>query len=147
MKEKNFYSLPTLFSNDYDPSKGWIVHYSYRDPFNGNMRRFRIKRGLDKSIAAEERKKTANSIIKKLTRQLQNGFNPFDEYFQPIKGIASKMVNSEHTWKKYLADFIVIKKQRDWKKTAYPHTNRKSENFYHTSNQSGWRGITQACSQ
>lgn len=129
MKEKKIYSLPKLSSNEFSPLRDWYVSYYYRNPFSGSMQRFRISKGLDKRVSVHLRKKRANKIIEDLTTQLKSGFSPFDEYFQPVKGPTQEMVNSPHTWKKYLLEFLIIKKTEGLKEDTIKAYSYKVKKF------------------
>lgn len=69
--------LPHLVDNGGDLSKDWFVEYSVRDPYTGNMKRFREYSGFKKLKSAEERYELANTIIAKLRTKMEEGWSPF----------------------------------------------------------------------
>ena len=77
-RKKTVVVLPHLADADGDLSKDWYVEYSMRNPFTGQMKRFREYAGFKKLKTAEERYELAKNVINELTRRMKSGWTPFD---------------------------------------------------------------------
>ncbi|MEG1556504.1 MAG: site-specific integrase, partial [Bacteroidales bacterium] len=129
MGQKKIYSTPKLFDAESDPTKDWYVYYSYRNPFTGRMKRFRVKKGLDKHTLISDRIRNAKRIIKELTDDLDSGFNPFNNYVQPVNCYASSLVHSEENWENCLNDFVLLKKSEGLEEDSLKAYNSKIKKF------------------
>lgn len=77
MKRKKIAILPEINNCGGDLSKKWFVYYSYRDPRNGKMKRFKEYKGLHRHKSYEERMQAAIQLKDKLSQKLRNGWSPF----------------------------------------------------------------------
>lgn len=72
IKEIIGYSYPKLYTG-----KEWYIGFNAFDPASGNMRRKKIKLNHIEKIT--ERRKFASGLIYRLSKQLENGWNPWIE--------------------------------------------------------------------
>lgn len=79
MKRNKICILPAIDNCNGDISKKWFVFFSYRDPRNGKMKRFKIYTGLHKFKTIPERTAAANKLCQQYRERLANGFNPFTD--------------------------------------------------------------------
>lgn len=77
MKRKKIAILPEINNCSGDLSKKWFIYFSYRDPRNDKMKRFKVYEGLHKIKTFEDRTKAAEDLKYQLSIKLKNGWNPF----------------------------------------------------------------------
>lgn len=70
--------LPHLVDSDGDLTKDWYVEYSMRNPYTGQMKRFREYAGFKKLKTAEERYALAENVVNGLISRLKSGWTPFE---------------------------------------------------------------------
>ncbi|TLX73679.1 site-specific integrase [Labilibacter sediminis] len=78
MKRRKLVILPRLYDANGDVSKSWFVHYSYRNPKTGKMKRFRVYGELNNLKTPLARNNAANKIIEEFTTKIKRGWTPFD---------------------------------------------------------------------
>lgn len=71
--------LPKLYDANGDIRKPWFVFYSFRNPANAKMERFKVFEGLKTLKTKKERYAKAEILINDLTFRLKQGWNPFGE--------------------------------------------------------------------
>lgn len=69
--------LPQLFDYNGDPAKQWFVVYSYRNPANGKMQRFRLYEGFTRCHTKKAKYAHAQEVIAEYTNLLKTGWSPF----------------------------------------------------------------------
>lgn len=118
-RKKTVVVLPHLVDADGDLTKDWYVEYSMRNPFTGQMKRFREYAGFKKMKTAEERYELAKNVINELTRRMESGWTPFDRVKTTYEdNIAMETITKR--WgtsregmvniRMYLSEFLGIKK-------------------------------------
>lgn len=81
MRTKQLISYPTLNDKNGDPKKDWYVEYSFRLPGDDQLHRYRICRGLRRTVPTDQRYTVAAEIIRDRTEYLKSGIyldNPDD---------------------------------------------------------------------
>lgn len=71
--------LPKLYDANGDIRKKWFVFFSYRNPTDNRMTRFRIFEGFGTIFTKKERYAHAEKVISDYTNKLNQGWNPFAE--------------------------------------------------------------------
>jgi integrase len=77
MKRNKVAILPQVNTCGGDLEKKWFVYFSYKDPRNGEMKRFKIYEGLHKIKEFKKRQAAAEKLCADLTEKIRNGWNPF----------------------------------------------------------------------
>ncbi len=116
MKRKKIAILPEVNNCGGDLSKKWFVYYSYRDPRNDKMKRFKAYQGLHKIKDFEGRAEAAERLKEDYAAKLKNGWNPFmdDEtaiyedqlQYNGVARIFGKMKAANKTVRYYSSQFI-----------------------------------------
>lgn len=73
MRTKQLISYPTLNDKNGDPTKDWYVEYSFRLPGDDQLHRYRICRGLRRTVPIDQRYTIAAEIIRDRTEYLKTG--------------------------------------------------------------------------
>lgn len=71
--------LPKLYDANGNIRKKWFVYFSYRNPADNKMTRFRIFEGFGTLYTKKERYAHADMLLMKYTQMLESGWNPFEE--------------------------------------------------------------------
>jgi len=71
--------LPKLYDGNGDIRKKWFVYFSYRNPRDNKMTRFRIFEGFGTLFTKKERYAHSQKMIREYTERLNHGWNPFVE--------------------------------------------------------------------
>ena len=71
--------LPKLYDGCGNIRKKWFVYFSYRNPADNRMTRFRVFEGFGTIFTKKERYAHAEVMIEKYTAKLNQGWNPFEE--------------------------------------------------------------------
>lgn len=77
MKRNKIAILPQINNCGGDICKKWFVYFSYKDPRNDHMKRFKNYEGLHKIKDFKLRTNAAQKLCEQITLKLQNGWNPF----------------------------------------------------------------------
>ena len=77
MERKKIVILPQLYNYGGDITKKWFVFYSYRDPRNNKMKRFKVYGKLHVIKEYNLRIQAAENLRVELTQKLKSGWNPF----------------------------------------------------------------------
>lgn len=77
MKRQKICILPKLNDCGGDMGKKWFVFYSYRNPANNKMYRFRVYDGFTECKSKKAKHAHARKLIDDYTNRLKNGWNPF----------------------------------------------------------------------
>lgn len=77
MKRKKVCILPEVNNCGGDISKKWFIYFSYRDPRNDKMKRFKVYEGLHKIKDFNKRTEAAERLADEYRVNLKNGWNPF----------------------------------------------------------------------
>ena len=77
MKRNKIAILPQVNTCGEDIEKKWFVYFSYKDPRNGEMKRFKIYAGLHKIKEFNKRQAAAEKLCADFTEKIRNGWNPF----------------------------------------------------------------------
>jgi integrase len=119
MKRKKIAILPEINNCSGDLSKKWFIYFSYRDPRNDKMQRFKVYEGLHKIKDFEERTEAAEELKQEYKSKLKNGWNPFSDcekviyedqlQYNHIAQVFGKMRASNKTFRVYASKFIDIK--------------------------------------
>lgn len=118
-RKKAVVVLPHLVDAGGDINKNWFVEYSLRDPYTGEMKRFREYSGFSKLYSSEERYKHAERIIQDLSGKIASGWSPFSQqkstYVDNIlmNNVAQRWGNERNgvvNIRKHLSDFLELKK-------------------------------------
>lgn len=73
--------LPKLYDANGDIKKKWFIYFSYRNPADNVMTRFKIFDGFGKLYTKKARYAHADKLLKDYTDRLNQGWNPFaDDY-------------------------------------------------------------------
>jgi len=84
MSRQKICILPKLNDCGGDPKKQWFVFFSYRNPANNKMTRFRLYDGFTKCPTKKAKYEHAEKVIQDYTTRLQNGWNPFEDDLKAI---------------------------------------------------------------
>ena len=116
MKRKKIAILPEVNNCGGDLQKKWFVYYSYRDPRNDKMKRFKTYEGLHKIKDIKGRTTAAERLKEAYAVKLRNGWNPFldDEksiyedqlQYNNVARIYGKMRTANKTVRYYSSKFI-----------------------------------------
>lgn len=77
MKRNKIAILPRSNNCGGDLSKKWFVYYSYKDPRNGQMKRFKTYEGLHKIKDFQKRTDASEKLCADILYKIKNGWNPF----------------------------------------------------------------------
>jgi len=120
MKRKKIAILPEINNCREDLSKKWFIYFSYRDPRNDKMKRFKVYEGLHKIKDFAGRTEAAERLKAEYAAKLKNGWNPFldDEsaiyedqlQYQNVARIYGKLKMANKTVSYYSSKFIARKK-------------------------------------
>lgn len=77
MRRKKIVILPEINNCGGDLDKKWFIFYSYRDPRNDKMKRFKEYEGLHKIKNFKERTEAAEKLRDSYSDKLKTGWNPF----------------------------------------------------------------------
>lgn len=111
--------LPHLVDAGGDMSKDWYVEYSMRDPYTGQMRRFREYAGFKEMTSATERYALGERMVEAIRQKLAGGWTPFQSIATTyedniIMSNVAKRWGKERegvvTIRKYLSEFLGLKK-------------------------------------
>jgi integrase len=76
--------LPKLYNCNGNAQKQWFVYYSYCNPANNKMTRFRVYDGFTECYTKKAKNAHAEKLIQEYTYRLQNGWNPFADNVKAI---------------------------------------------------------------
>ena len=120
MKRKKIAILPEINNCSGDLSKKWFIYFSYRDPRNDKMQRFKVYEGLHVHKTFDSRIAAAEELKKAYTQKLRNGWSPFSDcgkviyedqlQYNHVAQIFGKMRASNKTFRLYASKFIEIKR-------------------------------------
>nr|WP_319570258.1 phage integrase N-terminal SAM-like domain-containing protein [uncultured Draconibacterium sp.] len=79
MNRKKIAILPKLYDANGNMKKKWFVYFSYKNPANDKMKRFRVFEGFATLYTKKDRYEHAENLIQEYTNRLNQGWNPFDE--------------------------------------------------------------------
>jgi integrase len=71
--------LPKLYDANGNIKKKWFVYFSFRNPADNKMKRFRVFEGFGTLYTKKERYEHAEKLIQEYSEKLQQGWNPFYE--------------------------------------------------------------------
>lgn len=77
-RKKTVIVLPRLVDAGGDMSKEWYVEYSMRDPYTGQMKRFREYAGFKNIGSLKERYALGERIVESIKEKISSGWTPFD---------------------------------------------------------------------
>lgn len=77
MKREKICILPKLFDHNGDIRKKWYVIFSYRNPVDGKMKRFRIYDGFTEHRTKKAKLEFGEKLVSEYTQLLKTGWNPF----------------------------------------------------------------------
>jgi len=77
MKRKKIAILPRINNCGGDLQKKWFIYFSYRDPRNDKMKRFKIYEGLHRIKDFTKRTEAAEKLNADYIFKLKNGWSPF----------------------------------------------------------------------
>lgn len=132
-RKKTVIVLPHLVDAGGDMNKNWFVEYSLRDPYTGEMKRFREYSGFSKLDSAEERYRYGERIIRELSDKIASGWSPFARqkgtYVDNIlmDNVARRWGNEREdviNIRKHLSDFLELKKASVSKKSFQTYQSK-----------------------
>ena len=132
-RKKTVIVLPHLVDAGGDMNKNWFVEYSLRDPYTGEMKRFREYSGFSKLDSAEERYRYGERIIRELSDKIASGWSPFarqkSTYVDNIlmDNVARRWGNEREdviNIRKHLSDFLELKKASVSKKSFQTYQSK-----------------------
>ena len=71
--------LPKLYDANGNIKKQWFIYFSYRNPADNKMTRFKVFEGLGTAYTKKEKYAVAQKVIADYTQRLKSGWNPFEE--------------------------------------------------------------------
>jgi integrase len=77
MKRNKICILPKLYDCGGDQRKQWFIYYSYKNPANNKMVRFRIYDGFTECYTKKSKYEHGEKMVKKYADMLTAGWNPF----------------------------------------------------------------------
>lgn len=111
--------LPHLVDAGGDVSKDWYVEYALRNPYTGEMRRFREYAGFKGLSTASERYALAEKIVESIKAKIAGGWTPFQAMATTYEDnimmdhVAKRWGNEREglvTIRKHLSEFLGLKK-------------------------------------
>lgn len=111
--------LPHLVDAGGDVSKDWYVEYALRNPYTGEMRRFREYAGFKGLSSASERYALAEKIVESIKAKIAGGRTPFQDMATTYEDnimmdhVAKRWGNEREglvTIRKHLSEFLGLKK-------------------------------------
>ena len=84
MKRNKICILPKLYDCGGDPRKQWFIYYSFKNPANNKMTRFRIYDGFTECYTKKAKYEHSEKMIKKYSEMLSSGWNPFADEIKVI---------------------------------------------------------------
>ena len=111
--------LPHLVDAGGDVSKDWYVEYALRNPYTGEMRRFREYAGFKGLSSASERYALAEKIVESIKAKIAGGWTPFQDMATTYEDnimmdhVAKRWGNEREglvTIRKHLSEFLGLKK-------------------------------------
>lgn len=111
--------LPHLVDAGGDVSKDWYVEYALRNPYTGEMRRFREYAGFKGLSTASERYALAEKIVESIKAKIAGGWTPFQDMATTYEDnimmdhVAKRWGNEREglvTIRKHLSEFLGLKK-------------------------------------
>ena len=118
-RKKALIVLPRLVDAGGDMSKEWYVEYSMRDPYTGQMKRFREYAGFKNIHSASERYALGERIVDVIKKKIASGWTPFDAMATTYEdnimmdSVARRWGNEREgvvTIRKHLSEFLGMKK-------------------------------------
>lgn len=91
--------LPKLNDANGNLKKQWFIFYSYRNPKNNEMTRFRVYDGFGTLFTKKERYQLAEKLIKEYTEKLESGWNPFTDDKKNIYEDNLRYATTSRIWK------------------------------------------------
>jgi integrase len=79
MKREKLCILPKLHDWNGDVRKQWFVFFSYRNPADNKMKRFRIYDGFTDCRTKKAKLEHGGKLVNSYSHKLQSGWNPFHE--------------------------------------------------------------------
>jgi len=79
MKREKLCILPKLFDYNGDTRKQWFVFFSFRNPADGKMKRFRIYDGFTDCRTKKSKLEHGEKMVNFYSQKLQSGWDPFNE--------------------------------------------------------------------
>jgi integrase len=79
MKREKLCILPKLHDWNGDIRKQWFVFFSYRNPADGKMKRFRIYDGFTDCRTKKAKLEHGDKLVASFSHKLKTGWNPFHE--------------------------------------------------------------------
>ncbi len=118
-RKKAVMILPHLVDAGGDVSKDWYVEYALRNPYTGEMRRFREYAGFKGLSTASERYALAEKIVESIKAKIAGGWTPFQDMATTYEDnimmdhVAKRWGNEREglvTIRKHLSEFLGLKK-------------------------------------
>ena len=118
-RKKAVMILPHLVDAGGDVSKDWYVEYALRNPYTGEMRRFREYAGFKGLSSASERYALAEKIVESIKAKIAGGRTPFQDMATTYEDnimmdhVAKRWGNEREglvTIRKHLSEFLGLKK-------------------------------------
>lgn len=118
-RKKAVMILPHLVDAGGDVSKDWYVEYALRNPYTGEMRRFREYAGFKGLSSASERYALAEKIVESIKAKIAGGWTPFQDMATTYEDnimmdhVAKRWGNEREglvTIRKHLSEFLGLKK-------------------------------------
>ena len=118
-RKKAVMILPHLVDAGGDVSKDWYVEYALRNPYTGEMRRFREYAGFKGLSSASERYALAEKIVESIKAKIAGGWTPFQDMATTYEDnimmdhVAKRRGNEREglvTIRKHLSEFLGLKK-------------------------------------
>ena len=79
MKRNKICILPKLYDCGGDPRKQWFIYYSYKNPANNKMTRFRVYDGFTECYTKKSKYEHSEKMLKKYSDMLSSGYSPFTD--------------------------------------------------------------------
>lgn len=79
MKRNKICILPKLYDCGGDVRKQWFIYYTFRNPANNKMVRFRVYDGFTECHTKKAKYEHAEKMIKTYSERLSGGWNPFED--------------------------------------------------------------------
>ena len=79
MKRNKICILPKLYDCGGNAKKQWFIYYSYKNPANNKMVRFRIYDGFTECYTKKAKYEHGEKMVKKYADMLSTGWNPFSD--------------------------------------------------------------------
>lgn len=115
------FKLSKIYTANSDLTKKWFVFYYYQHPVSGELKRFKVKGGVNRYLEIETRMDAIEQLQHRINHDPLNGFNPFENNETTIKSNICKALDEaveyKHTYvrkRSYQSSFQISEALKEW---------------------------------